>query len=196
MQNLEQKEYSAHGVHLQFPYGYKKQTTNARPKKHYLYQAIEVLTFEDFRVDLPPHAQQVMPRESLANIEQFIDTDSSLLGTAPLESKPKLGPTYAPLQPSFGNLASLYILPKISEKKIRQLVSQYVQELDGFQLTKIPVREQIGKHTVWKWRYQSGKSRYDHFLVLGENLNYLFVSSAYSAGNGGLEKMIKNLQLE
>lgn len=208
MKNLDENRYVAYGIQIEFPYGYHQQSTKAKPKANYLYQAIEVLTFEDFRAEFHPNAQRLMPSEPLLIPDQSIDSlldleDVDLDINQPqmqaIQDEPEQEQkitNYAPLQPSFGDLASLYILPKVSDKEIKKAVNKYVQDLDVFQLTKVLESIKIGEHKVWKWRYQAGKSRYDHFLLIGDTYNYLFVSSAYSAGNGGLEKIIQNLKID
>ncbi|MBN8221517.1 MAG: hypothetical protein J0L53_11375 [Spirochaetes bacterium] len=47
---------------------------------------------------------------------------------------------------------------------------------------------------VIQWRFQAGKSRLDHFLVLGKAYNYLFVSSPYGS-NGLIEEILMRTQI-
>lgn len=47
---------------------------------------------------------------------------------------------------------------------------------------------------VIQWRFQVGKSRLDHYLVLGKAYNYLFVSSPYGS-NGAIEEILLRTQI-
>lgn len=48
---------------------------------------------------------------------------------------------------------------------------------------------------VVRWRFQVGKTRLDHFLVIGKKHNYLFVSSAYGS-NGSIEEILARTTLK
>ena len=52
-----------------------------------------------------------------------------------------------------------------------------------------PLATDIGGHRVIRWRFQAGKTRLDHYLLIGKKFNYLFVSSPYGS-NGAIEELI------
>jgi len=47
---------------------------------------------------------------------------------------------------------------------------------------------------VITWRFQAGKSRLDHYLVLGKKYHYLFISSPYGS-NGTIEGILQRTTL-
>lgn len=47
---------------------------------------------------------------------------------------------------------------------------------------------------VIQWRFQAGKTRMDHYMLLGKKYNYLFVSSPYGS-NGAIEAVLSQTAL-
>ncbi len=93
-------------------------------------------------------------------------------------------------RPRTGFLCELHILPALGESDVLAAVqAAHEQEsrkhVRNFRLETVS----IGKHRVVRWRFQAGKTRLDHFMLIGKKYNYLFVSSPYGS-NGAIEDII------
>jgi hypothetical protein len=98
-------------------------------------------------------------------------------------------------RPDRGYLCELHILPAQSERKTFQQVeaaheAESRKHVRNFRLETVT----IGKHRVVRWRFQAGKTRLDHFILIGKKYNYLFVSSPYGS-NGSIEEIISKVVL-
>jgi len=94
------------------------------------------------------------------------------------------------MRPERGFLCELHILPGQSEREVMHTVktaheAESRKHVRNFRLETVT----IGKHRVVRWRFQVGKTRLDHFILIGKKHNYLFVSSPYGS-NGALEDII------
>lgn len=47
---------------------------------------------------------------------------------------------------------------------------------------------------VIQWRFQAGKTRLDHYILMGKKYHYLFISSPYGS-NGAIEDMLARTKL-
>lgn len=98
------------------------------------------------------------------------------------------------MRPESGYLCELHILPAATEaqaliavKKAHSHESHKHARNSGLEAFS------LGDHRVIRWRWQAGKSRLDHFLLIGKKFNYLFVSSPYGS-NGTLEAILTRVQ--
>lgn len=93
-------------------------------------------------------------------------------------------------RPENGYLCELHILPGQTEKQAFAQISaaHSVETRKNARKLRLEVAD-IGPHRVIRWRLRMGKTRLDHFLVIGKRYNYLFVSSPYGS-NGAIEKII------
>lgn len=98
-------------------------------------------------------------------------------------------------RPERGFLCELHILPAQNESQVMKTVqaahaAENRKHVRNFRLEAIS----IGNHRVVRWRFQVGKTRLDHFILIGKKYNYLFVSSPYGT-NGALEDIIRKTTL-
>jgi hypothetical protein len=95
-------------------------------------------------------------------------------------------------RPERGFLCELHVLPAQPEGQVLKIVEAAHQaesrkHVRNFRLETVT----LGKHRVVRWRFQVGKTRLDHFILIGKRHNYLFVSSPYGS-NGAIEEIIRN----
>lgn len=98
------------------------------------------------------------------------------------------------MRPERGFLCELHVLPAQTESralaKIRSAHSaearQYVRH------TGLKAYELAGNRVI-RWRFQAGKTRLDHYLLLGKKYHYLFVSSPYGS-TGTIEAIIERVK--
>lgn len=95
-----------------------------------------------------------------------------------------------------GWLCTFYILPPLAEAEVRAEILRQKGKLESitYQKENGIGKETIKGHQVLVWRMQAGKTRLDHFLVLGPKHNYLFVSSPYGDGES-TRKVVETLQV-
>lgn len=94
------------------------------------------------------------------------------------------------MRPERGYLCELHILPFASETQaLRAIRNAHAHESHRYARNGDLRTVEIAGHRVIRWRWQAGKSRLDHFLLIGKKFNYLFVSSPYGS-NGGIEEII------
>lgn len=92
-----------------------------------------------------------------------------------------------------GFLCDFYVLPPLPPEPARlEIEKNFRKKETPFHMTP-PREEQIGEFRVLSWRFQKGKSRFDHYLAFGRRHNYLFVSWPYGS-NGELEKLIRGMR--
>lgn len=89
-----------------------------------------------------------------------------------------------------GWLCHFYELPALKPEQIKPLIlKRRTQSVRITYRQKAGIGEETYKgHPLLVWREQAGKTRLDHFLVVGPAHNYLFVSSPYGDG-----EMIRNV---
>ena len=90
-------------------------------------------------------------------------------------------------------LSTLFVLPKKSQRKLKKEIQQYVIDHPPYQIAGSIKKNKIGDKKVLQWLLRAGKTRLDHYMVLGKQHNYLFVSSPYSS-NGHIETVIAKLK--
>lgn len=76
-------------------------------------------------------------------------------------------------------LSSLFIYPALEEKKLLKEIEKAFAPTDRYVSYRNAEKRKIGKVEFLNWRMQRGKSRLEHFLVLGKKFNYLFISTPY-----------------
>ena len=87
---------------------------------------------------------------------------------------------------SDGWFCHFYVLPYEPEDKVKSFIPSMYQK-NRFS-RKFEVKTiKINKFNVLRWRYQIGKTRLEHFLVLGNQYNYLFISSPYGESSRVLQ---------
>ena len=79
---------------------------------------------------------------------------------------------------SDGWLSELRVLPKENMDKLIEDIPGMYPANKYARLTEVTMVN-VNKHKVLRWKYQIGKTRLQHFLVLGGKHNYLFISSPY-----------------
>ncbi|MFO1479222.1 MAG: hypothetical protein U1F40_03360 [Turneriella sp.] len=95
------------------------------------------------------------------------------------------------MRPESGYLCELHILPAQAEKQaLEQVTAAHAADTRKYARNLRLEATDIGSHRVIRWRLQMGKTRLDHFLLIGKRYNYLFVSSPYGS-HGALEKVIE-----
>lgn len=99
-------------------------------------------------------------------------------------------------RPERGFLCELHILPAQNEREVMKTVqaaheAESRKHVRNFRLAAVS----MGGHRVVRWRFQVGKTRLDHFILIGKKYNYLFISSPYGS-NGALEDIISNAKLQ
>lgn len=97
-------------------------------------------------------------------------------------------------RPERGFLCELHILPAQAESEVLKSVraahaAEARKHVRNFRLEAVT----IGKHRVARWRFQVGKTRLDHLVLIGKKHNYLFVSSPYGS-NGALEDIVSKVR--
>ena len=94
------------------------------------------------------------------------------------------------MRPERGFLCELHILPGAPEAKaMAQIQSAHAGNRERHVRNFWLQVTDIGGHRVIRWRFQAGKTRLDHFLLIGRKFNYLFVSSPYGS-NGTIEEIL------
>ena len=94
------------------------------------------------------------------------------------------------MRPERGFLCELHILPgAIETKAMAQIQSAHSANKERHVRNVRLEATDIGGHRVISWRWQAGKTRLDHYLLIGKKFNYLFVSSPYGS-NGAIEELI------
>lgn len=97
-------------------------------------------------------------------------------------------------RPERGFLCELHILPAQPEREVLTIVeaahkAEKRRHVRNFRLESVSV----GAHRVVRWRFQVGKTRLDHLILIGKKYNYLFVSSPYGS-NGTMEDIIRKVK--
>ncbi len=100
------------------------------------------------------------------------------------------------LRPASGFLCELHVLPSRGERTLEQAVRNAVAAKHEAYQRSFNLRvDKIAGHRVLCWRFQSGKTRLDHFAIAGNKYDYLFVSSPYGS-NGMIEEILKSLRIK
>ncbi|MFO1471183.1 MAG: hypothetical protein U1F27_09115 [Turneriella sp.] len=98
------------------------------------------------------------------------------------------------MRPERGYLCELHILPPATEAETLGAIEKaFAKDKRKHGSNKGLEAVTLGKHRVIRWRWQAGKSRLDHFLLIGKDFNYLFVSSPYGS-NGTLEAILTRVK--
>lgn len=110
--------------------------------------------------------------------------------------QPALPPHVQQVRSEDGWLCSFYRLPPLGAGAARAEILARKPEQTTISYAKA---EGIGTEAhqdlpMLVWREQSGKTRLDHFLVLGPRHNYLFVSSPYGDGDR-IREVLRTLRL-
>ena len=98
--------------------------------------------------------------------------------------QPQQPPHVQQVRSEDGWLCSFYILPPLAKE---QLKTEILKQQGPHQTLTYQKKPGIGEERhrdrpMLVWRMQSGKTRLDHFLLIGPQHNYLFVSSPYGDG--------------
>lgn len=111
--------------------------------------------------------------------------------------QPKAPPHVQQVRSEDGWLCHFYVLPVLEKEKIKALVLQAHPQPGVVTYQKQPGigEEKWNGHDLLVWREQYGKTRLDHFLVLGPKANYLFVSSPYGDGDR-IREIVKTLVVQ
>ncbi len=98
------------------------------------------------------------------------------------------------MRPERGFLCELHILPGATEAgALSQVQAAHVKESRKYVRNFALQTVTLGDHRVIRWRFQAGKTRLDHLLLIGRKFNYLFVSSPYGS-HGALEEIVTRVQ--
>lgn len=98
------------------------------------------------------------------------------------------------MRPERGFLCELHILPAFTEAQALIAVKKaHAHESHKHARNSGLEAFSLGSYRVIRWRWQAGKSRLDHFLLIGKKFNYLFVSSPYGS-NGTIESILNRVQ--
>lgn len=146
-----------------------------------------VFTNEEIRIDF---GGQFEPREKPGKTQypQYLPQPLTTVDFCPWRPQPP--EVQQVMRPERGFLCEMHILPGATEEKaMTQIQSAHAQNKEkhirNFRLQAI----EIDGHRVIRWRFQAGKTRLDHFLLIGRKFNYLFVSSPYGS-NGAIEEIL------
>ena len=173
--------------------------------KGYFYKSFEIIRFNENKITIAPNSQHIISEEIHPD-HLFPDTNRIAIDDSlEVEKNDEFSsvnddtskPPYSSLFNSFSYhhyLSSLYIMPKMSMKKLKEEIELYVGRHSLFQIVHKIQEIIIGDKTVLKWRAQNGKTRLDHYVVFGKDYNYLFVSSPYGT-NGVIENVILEMEL-
>ncbi|PKL77088.1 MAG: hypothetical protein CVV27_06975 [Candidatus Melainabacteria bacterium HGW-Melainabacteria-1] len=98
--------------------------------------------------------------------------------------QPEQPPHMQQVRSADGWLCHFYILPPLEAQALHAEVLKRQAENWTISYQREPGigTETHAGHPMLVWRQQSGKTRLDHFLVIGPRHNYLFVSSPYGDG--------------
>lgn len=106
--------------------------------------------------------------------------------------EPVLPPHIQQVHSSDGWLCEMRVLPIARPGEILAEIES-IQPQTGH-ATITPVNEEsIGGFTILYWRYQSGKTRLDHFLLPARLHYYLLISSPYGDGEN-IRKLIESTE--
>jgi len=99
------------------------------------------------------------------------------------------------MRPENGFLCELHILPFQTNSTALEIIQSASKEKradrSGIQnLTS----EKLYGFDVIRWRFQTGKTRLDHYLLIGKKHNYLFISSPYGS-HGSMEGILSRTKL-
>lgn len=76
-------------------------------------------------------------------------------------------------------LSSMFIYPYMDEKELLKEIEKAFSPNDPYVSYRKVEKKKIEDVVFLNWRMQRGKSRLEHFLVLGKKHNYLFISTPY-----------------
>lgn len=146
-----------------------------------------VFTNEEIRIDF---GGQFEPRgkPGITQYPQHLPQPITTVDFCPWRPQPP--EVQQAMRPESGFLCELHILPHAAEAEaLDKIKSAHANDgrrhVRNFRLQAVD----IGRHRVIRWRFQAGKTRLDHFLLMGKKFNYLFVSSPYGS-NGMIEDII------
>lgn len=210
--SISMTTYRNYGISISFKGGIEIIKNDYLEDKDYFYKSIEIIRFNKNNKKIDANSQHLLSEEippTLHLIELLTDTnlisgdslgvekDSILISDYNHISKEE-NKNYSSLSNSFSyysHLSSLYILPKMSRRKIKEEVEYYVKKHSPYQISEKIEKIKIRDKKVFKWRIQSGKTRLDHYIFFGNDYNYLFVSSPYGS-SGVIENVILEMELE
>lgn len=133
---------------------------------------------------------QFEPREKPGNTQyaKYLPQPIATVDFCPW--KPQPPEVQQVMRPERGFLCELHILPGATEEQamIRINAAHANDKRRHVRNFRLQVTD-IGGHRVILWRFQAGKTRLDHYLLIGKKFNYLFVSSPYGS-NGAMEEII------
>lgn len=146
-----------------------------------------VFTNEEIRIDFGGHFEL---REKPGTTQYPSQLPQPLTTVDFCPWRPQAPEVQQVMRPERGFLCELHILPGATEAKaMAQIQSAHSgnkkRHVRNFRLQATD----IGGHRVIHWRFQAGKTRLDHYLLIGKKFNYLFVSSPYGS-NGAIEEII------
>lgn len=146
-----------------------------------------VFTNEEIRIDFGGQFEQ-REKPGTTQYPQHLPQPITTVDFCPWRPQPP--DVQQVMRPERGFLCELHILPGATEAQaMHKIQSAHANDkrrhVRNFRLQATD----IGGHRVIRWRFQAGKTRLDHFLLMGRKFNYLFVSSPYGS-NGAIEELI------
>lgn len=211
--SISVSQYQDHGINIFFNGSIKIINRNYKKGRKYFYNAIEIIYFyertktEEIKYDRfdlaaeessrkTSHLLDSLDKEIIRYDKQGLQTElnstqdliNSLLvevivigyGRQRLLSEP---------------FSELYIMPKISVKKLKREIEKHVKKRSHYIVSEKLKKTKIGNNNGLKWRIQiGGKTRLDHYIFFGNDYDYLFVSSPYGS-NGTVENIISKMEL-
>jgi hypothetical protein len=94
-------------------------------------------------------------------------------------------------RPETGYLCEMHVLHVRSAQDIMSAVRKSTETKRADRATNRDLTySEIHGLKVISWRFQAGKTRLDHYLLLGNKYNYLFISSPYGS-HGTIESVLK-----
>lgn len=194
--SISTTEYKNYGISISFEGSIEIIENDYLENDNYFYRSIEIIRFNENKKKIDINSQHLLSEEIPPTVDlmELLTDTNQIVSSNSLSVKQEKNKNHSSLSNSFSyysHLSSLYILPKISRRKLKKEVEFYVKEHSPFVIS-----EKIKKidKRVFKWRIQSGKTRLDHYIFFGNDLNYLFVSSPYGS-NGVIENVILEMEL-
>jgi hypothetical protein len=196
--------YRNYGINISFKGWIEIIKNDYEEDGDYFYKSIEIIRFNENNKKLEANSQHLLSEETLPILDLSILSDTNQINDSLYPGKNYIPPSidndiskkenYSSLSNSFSyysHLSSLYILPKMSRRKLKVEIESYVKKHPPFHISE---KLKLGNKKVYKWRIQSGKTRLDHYVFFGNEYNYLFVSSPYGS-NGVIENVILEMEL-
>ncbi len=196
--------YSNYGVKIAFHGAIDIIENSTTEVNSYFYKAFELVRFNEDKRETDPGSQRFIAETDFSKLSTGFQLDTNEINffdsldinnLSEYSIKPEKKNYYS-LSTSFSYylLSTLYIMPKISMKKLIVEIEDYILKNPPYQITNPIKKVKIDKRRVLSWRAQTGKTRLDHYMIFGEMYNYLFVSSPYSS-NGVIESVISEMEI-